>query len=182
MSDEQQILRDIQRRLSNLIRKGRIQSVDFTQTPPRVRVEYATNATTTWLPWIGGRASSQSRTDWEPLSVGEQCLIFSESGELSAGVVLPAMLDSQSPPPSTSADEHVTKYADGTVIMYSRATHELSVTVNGGDINIKTTANVNVNATNIKLNNGANVVTTAHICQFTGNAHEDGSSTVFAGE
>lgn len=167
MSDEQQILRDIQRRLSNLIRKGRIQSVDFTQTPPRVRVAYATNATTTWLPWIGGRASSQSRTDWEPLSVGEQCLIFSESGELSAGVVLPAMLDSQSPPPSTSADEHVTQYADGTQTRYNRKTHQLSLVVKGavslqcdgnlscqagGNITLAATGNMKLTASRIDLN------------------------------
>ncbi|CAG9000663.1 MAG: hypothetical protein CENE_02663 [Candidatus Celerinatantimonas neptuna] len=180
--DESQILRDMQRRIANLIRRGRVHSVDFSQTPPRVRVEYVPDATTGWLPWIGGRASSASRTDWEPLSVGEQCVILAQSGDLNSGVVVPAMLDSQNPPPSTSPDEHMTKYADGTVILYSRATHQLTVNVNGGDIHIKTTANVNVDAKNIKLNNGAGVVTTAHICAFTGNAHEDGSSTVFAGK
>ncbi|CAG9297584.1 phage baseplate assembly protein V [Celerinatantimonas diazotrophica] len=167
MSDESQILRDIQRRLSNLVRKGRVHSVDFTQTPPRVRVEYAPRATTTWLPWVGGRASSQSRTDWEPLAVGEQCLILSQSGELSAGVVLPAMLDSQSPPPSTSADEHVTQYADGTQTRYNRKTHQLSVMVKGdvsvqcdnnlscqagGDITLSATGNMKLKAARIDLN------------------------------
>ncbi|ENB2053111.1 phage baseplate assembly protein V, partial [Vibrio fluvialis] len=63
MSDLDFIVRDLQRRLANMIRRGKVHSVDFTQTPPRVRVDYGVNndngqpAITDWLPWISGRAS-----------------------------------------------------------------------------------------------------------------------------
>ncbi|GAB3528665.1 phage baseplate assembly protein V [Photobacterium alginatilyticum] len=128
------IVRDMQRRMANMIKRGRVHSVDFKQKPPRVRVEYAKGAVTGWLPWVSGRASSKHRVDWEPLAVGEQVIILSESGELSAGVVIPALSDAKSPVPSTSTDEHVSRYEDGTEISYNRASHKLTITIgSGGD-------------------------------------------------
>ncbi|MDW2310628.1 phage baseplate assembly protein V [Vibrio sp. 1075] len=141
MSDFPYIVRDLQRRMANMIRRGRVHSVDFEQSPPRVKVEYEKNAVTGWLPWISGRESNQHRTDWEPLAIGEQVIILSESGELSAGVVLPSLPDATSPVPSTSPDEHVSRYEDGTTFTYNRKTHTLSIDVQG-DANLHTTGNV----------------------------------------
>ena len=132
---------DLQRRMANMIRRGRVHSVDFEQSPPRVKVEYERNAVTGWLPWISGRESNQHRTDWEPLAIGEQVIILSESGDLSAGVVLPSLPDATSPVPSTSPDEHVSRYEDGTTFTYNRKTHTLSIDVQG-DANLHTTGNV----------------------------------------
>lgn len=141
MSDLNYIVRDLQRRMANMIRRGRVHSVDFEQSPPRVKVEYEKDAVTGWLPWISGRESSNHRTDWEPLAIGEQVIILSESGELSAGVVLPSLPDATSPVPSTSPDEHVSRYEDGTTFTYNRKTHTLSIDVQG-DANLHTTGNV----------------------------------------
>ncbi|WP_226979291.1 phage baseplate assembly protein V [Vibrio navarrensis] len=141
MSDLNYIVRDLQRRLANMIRRGRVHSVDFEQSPPRVKVEYEKDAVTGWLPWISGRESSQHRTDWEPLAVGEQVIILSESGDLSAGVVLPSLPDATSPVPSTSPDEHVSRYEDGTTFIYNRKTHTLTIDVQG-DVNFHATGNV----------------------------------------
>ncbi|MFM2482781.1 phage baseplate assembly protein V [Celerinatantimonas sp. YJH-8] len=167
MNSDVQILRDIQRRLVNIVRRGRVHSVDFSQTPPRVRVQYAPDVVSAWLPWIGGRASGASRCDWEPLSVDEQCLILSESGDLNNGVVLPALLDSSNVPPSVSADEHVTRYSDGTETRYNRQTHQLQITIKGdmslhcdgnmtltagGDIELNASGNMKHLATRIDLN------------------------------
>lgn len=141
MSDLPYIVRDLQRRMANMIRRGRVHSVDFAQSPPRVKVEYEKGAVTGWLPWISGRESNKHRTDWEPLAIGEQVIILSESGELSAGVVLPSLPDATSPVPSTSPDEHVSRYEDGTTFTYNRKTHTLSIDVQG-DANLHTTGNV----------------------------------------
>ncbi|WP_299075739.1 phage baseplate assembly protein V [uncultured Paraglaciecola sp.] len=127
--------------MANMIRRGRVHSVDFEQSPPRVKVEYEKGAVTGWLPWISGRESNKHRTDWEPLAIGEQVIILSESGELSAGVVLPSLPDATSPVPSTSPDEHVSRYEDGTTFTYNRKTHTLSIDVQG-DANLHTTGNV----------------------------------------
>ncbi|HHY0435718.1 TPA: phage baseplate assembly protein V [Vibrio parahaemolyticus] len=117
--------------MANMIRRGRVHSVDFAQSPPRVKVEYEKGAVTGWLPWISGRASSTHRTDWEPLAIGEQVIILSESGELSSGVVLPSLPDASSPVPSTSPDEHVIRYEDGTTFNYNRKTHTWTIDVQG---------------------------------------------------
>ncbi|HCE4720321.1 TPA: phage baseplate assembly protein V [Vibrio parahaemolyticus] len=141
MKEFNYIVRDLQRRMANMIRRGRVHSVDFEQSPPRVKVEYEKGAVTGWLPWISGRESNKHRTDWEPLAIGEQVIILSESGELSAGVVLPSLPDVTSPVPSTSPDEHVSRYEDGTTFTYNRKTHTLSIDVQG-DANLHTTGNV----------------------------------------
>lgn len=140
MGDINYIIRDLQRRMANMIRRGRVHSVDFEQSPPRVKVEYEKGAVTGWLPWISGRESNKHRTDWEPLAIGEQVIILSESGELSSGVVLPSLPDATSPVPSTSPDEHVSCYEDGTMFTYNRKTHTLSIDVQG-DINLHATGN-----------------------------------------
>ena len=141
MNEFNYIVRDLQRRMANMIRRGRVHSVDFEQSPPRVKVEYEKGAVTGWLPWISGRESNKHRTDWEPLAIGEQVIILSESGELSAGVVLPSLPDATSPVPSTSPDEHVSRYEDGTTFTYNRKTHTLSIDVQG-DANLHTIGNV----------------------------------------
>ncbi|HFQ4837582.1 TPA: phage baseplate assembly protein V [Vibrio vulnificus] len=159
MSDLNYIVRDLQRRLANMIRRGRVHSVDFEQSPPRVKVEYEKDAVTGWLPWISGRESSQHRTDWEPLAVGEQVIILSESGELSAGVVLPSLPDATSPVPSTSPDEHVSRYEDGTTFIYNRKTHTLTIDVQG-DVNFHATGNV---TSHIEGNMSAQIDGTANV-------------------
>ncbi|MDL1992984.1 phage baseplate assembly protein V [Vibrio parahaemolyticus] len=141
MSDLNYIVRDLQRRMANMIRRGRVHSVDFEQSPPRIKVEYEKGVVTGWLPWISGRESSKHRTDWEPLAIGEQVIILSESGELSAGVVIPSLPDASSPVPSTSPDEHVSRYEDGTMFTYNRKTHTLTIDVQG-DVNFHATGNV----------------------------------------
>lgn len=180
MSDIEYIVRDLQRRLANIIKRGRIHSVDFSQTPPRVRVQYAENAVTGWLPWISGRESTNKRS-WEPLDVGEQVLIISESGDLSAGVVVAAIADATNQVPSISPDEHVTKYADGTISTYNHSEHTLNINLAGDatlhivgnltttidgtaditvkkDTTVKTNANLDVSANgNMTLTAGGNM-------------------------
>ncbi|EOE2081926.1 phage baseplate assembly protein V [Vibrio cholerae] len=131
MSDIDYIVRDLQQRMANMIRRGRVHSVDFSLEPPRVRVEYEPNVQTDWLPFISGRAS-QEKTEWEPLGIGEQVIIFSEGGSLSCGIVVPALHDSKNSVPSRSPDEHVTRYQDGTTMIYNRSSHNLTITIGSG--------------------------------------------------
>ncbi len=165
MSELNYIVRDLQRRMANMIRRGRVHSVDFSRSPPRVKVEYEKGAVTGWLPWVSGRASSDHRTDWEPLAIGEQVIILSESGELSAGVVLPSLPDASSPVPSTSPDEHVSRYEDGTTFIYNRKTHALTIDVQG-DANLHTTGNLTATVegqADIHVTNTATVTSQADI-------------------
>lgn len=210
MSDIDYVVRDLQRRLANMIRRGLIHSVDFSAEPPLVRVKYAEDAVSGWLPWAAGRVGHAA--SWEPLAVGEPVLILSESGEMAAGVVVPSFPSVDMPLPSQDPDKHVTKYTDGTTVTYDRAANKLtldvvsdveviagnqvavqctkadvnasdSVTVSaGGDVKVSAGGDVIADGSSIKLNGGAGVVTGAHICQMTGKPHSDCSSVVFAGK
>ncbi|MGB0468571.1 MAG: phage baseplate assembly protein V [Pontibacterium sp.] len=124
------LVSDLQRRVANMVRRGRVHSVDLQAQPPRCRVEFQENVVSGWLPWVSGRAGT--RKDWEPLTVGERVLVVSESGELANGVVISGLNNTDYSVPSTSPDEHVTRYEDGTQITYDRAVHKLTISV-GGD-------------------------------------------------
>lgn len=202
MSDIDYIVRDLQRRLANMIRRGLIHSVDFSVEPPLVRVRYAKNAVSGWLPWAAGRVGHAA--SWEPIKVGEPVLILSESGEMAAGVVVPSFPSANMPMPSQDPNKHVTRYEDGTTITYDRSAGKLtfdvvtdveviaankvsvqcsSAYVNASDkVTVSAGGDVIVDGSKIKLNGGAGVVTGDCICPFTGSPHSDKSSTVFAGK
>jgi len=115
---------EIIRRLANLIRRGRIQEVDYDAY--RARVAFSDNVTD-WLPWITTRARGD--VSWWAPEIGEQVVILSESGELSNGVILPALYQTANPPPASTPDKHKTTYADGTVVEYDRAAHKLTINI-----------------------------------------------------
>lgn len=118
---------DILRRLENLIRLGTIAEVD--PEPPRVRVETG-GLLTTWLPWFARRAGSDR--DWDPPSVGEQCMVICPSGDPAIGVVLPGIYSSAAPAPDNSLDRNRRAYRDGAVIEYDTASHSLKATLPAG--------------------------------------------------
>lgn len=93
-------------------------------------------------------------------------------------------------------EEHEMELQPGEVAMLDDKGNLVHFTKNGIVIttneNVTVNAKKNVNVTaggdviahgkNIKLNDGAGVVTCESICPFTGSPHVDGSSTVFAGK
>lgn len=163
-----------------MVRRGKIHSVDFSQSPPRVRVQYSDKAITSWLPFLITNID-ENRQDWQPITVGTSVVLLSESGDLNNAVVLSSIPNADYVPPSTSPDEHVTKYSDGTTVTYNFKDHKLLVDVKG-DVNIKATRDITEDATNIKMNGGKGVCTGATVCPFSGKPHVDVSTTVFAGK
>ncbi|MDN0081611.1 phage baseplate assembly protein V [Crenobacter sp. SG2305] len=112
---------DLSRRLESLIRTGTI--ADVQMKPPRVCVQSG-QLTTDWLPWISLRAGRTRK--WSPPTKGEQCIVFSPSGETAAGIVLVGIPSDLIPAPSDSPDEDVTDYPDGARVAYNHATGALS--------------------------------------------------------
>jgi phage baseplate assembly protein V len=113
----------LSRLLENLIRAGTVHAVDHAQKRCRV---VSGGLITNWLPWFSTRAGTTR--DWDPPTVGEQCLIFSPSGEVAGGFVLLGTYSDAFDAPSNSADECVREYPDGAVIRYNHATGALHVT------------------------------------------------------
>ena len=96
---------ELERKLANVVRPGRIAAVDTERT--RVRVAYDVDdddeaITTTWLPWLTARAGTV--LTWSAPSLGEQVLLLSPVGDLAQAFVLPAIYQIPLEPPD---DPHV---------------------------------------------------------------------------
>ncbi|AMP13436.1 phage baseplate assembly V family protein [Collimonas pratensis] len=114
------------RLLHNLIRLGTVAQV----AGGRARVRLSPKLTTTWLRWVTQRAGD-ARTWWSP-SVGEQVVLLSPGGDLTAGVILQAVYSDAFPAPSDNPALHSTHYPDGAVVQYDFQAHTLSATLPDG--------------------------------------------------
>ncbi|WP_311968586.1 phage baseplate assembly protein V [Pseudomonas baltica] len=125
-------LSDLTRRLENLIRGGTIAEID--QNAPLCRVKSG-GLVSAWLPFFAPRAGTDS--EWDPPSIGEQCVILSPSGDPATGFVLVGIYSNQFPAPDTSLTRHRRKYRDGAVIDYDTDTHTLTATLpSGGKVDV----------------------------------------------
>jgi len=114
---------DLARRLESLIRLGTI--ADMQMKPLRARVQSG-QLTTDWLTCFCLRAGRVRR--WSPPTKGEQCIVFSPSGDTAAGIVLVGLPSDLIPSPSDNPDEDVIDYPDGARVTYNHATSTLTVT------------------------------------------------------
>lgn len=177
------------RLINNLVRIGTIAEVDHGKA--RARVKSGDNLTG-WQKWVTLRAGTT--TEWDPPTIGEQVVLLSPCGDLAQSVILVGLFTSNEP--SANATEHKRVYPDGATIAYDHSKKALTASLpDKVSINISGSATVNIggNATTavggvckltakmIHHNNGMPVVTTGHICHFTGNPHGHGSTTVTAG-
>lgn len=157
----------LSRMIENLVRVGTVLEVDL--ATPRCRVKSG-NLETGWLRMPSQRAGSTIK--WDPLTVGEQVIILSPSGDPAAGFVLPmGMFSDAITPPSNSADVAMTKYPDGAIVSYNHATHVMVVS-GIKDMNISATGNLNV------LNQGNTVINTTGTADVTAG----GKATITAPE
>lgn len=97
-------LAELQRRLANVVRIGKIAEVD--RTKGRVKVAF-NGVTSPWLPWQTARAGAVK--NWSPPAAGEQVAVVSPFGEFGSGFVLAGAInyDSQAPPDSRENVERI---------------------------------------------------------------------------
>jgi len=119
-------LLELTRLLHNMIRLGTIAEV----ANGRARVRLSPKLTTTWLRWAALRAGD-ARSWWAP-SVGEQVVLLSPGGDLTAGAILPAIYSDAFPAPSDNPALHATYYPDGAVVQYDSQAHTLVATLPDG--------------------------------------------------
>ena len=123
-------LSDLLRLLQNLIRLGTIAEVKGA----KARVRLGPTLTTEWLKWATPRAGS-TRT-WSAPTVGEQVIVFSPGGDLTRGIIVPALYSQAFDAPESSDSIHTTHYPDGAVVQYDHAAHSLTATLPGGTATI----------------------------------------------
>lgn len=128
------------RRIDNLIRLGTIAAVDHQAARCTVS---SGGLTVPNLPWLALRAGDS--LDWDPPTVGEQCILFSPSGEPSQGIALVGLYSQQRPAPANSANVRRRTYPDGAVIDYDHDSHTLTATLpDGGKAQITATGGVTI--------------------------------------
>lgn len=123
-------LSNLSRLLQNLIRLGTIAQVDGA----KARVQLGPKLTTEWLSWITPRAGTTCA--WSAPTVGEQVMVLSPGGDLTRGVILPALFSKAFDAPETSDTIHTTHYPDGAVVQYDHEAHALTATLPGGTATI----------------------------------------------
>lgn len=127
---------ELERRMSNLIRHGRVEQLRQ-QPSPRARVR-SEELVTDWLPWMTQRAGDD-QVWWQP-SVHEQVLLLAPAGDLSQAIILPALWSEEKPQMTASSAQtpadtaesvtsgrdpnlHRVHYRDGTLIDYHCGDH-----------------------------------------------------------
>lgn len=118
---------ELSRRLDNLILLGTIAEIDLDRALCRVE---SGGLLTAWLPWFSRRAGGTS--DWDPPTIGEQCIVLSPSGESAAGFVLVGLYSDANPAPSNSSTLWRRVFSDGAVIEYDHAEHLLTAQLPDG--------------------------------------------------
>ena len=83
MIEHGQKISDLYRRLNNIIRIGKVKDVNYDTATATVQIG---KITTAFMPWM-----VPSTDTWFPLKTGEQVLVLSPNGDLSRGIILPAL-------------------------------------------------------------------------------------------
>ncbi len=115
---------ELNRKLANIIRIGLVKEVDYEKARVRVKVgEFLTD----WLPWVTARAGEDR--SWFAPNIDEQVIVLSPFGELSLGVVLPAIYQQKYFPSECRKDAHIFEFQDGTKLSYDKEKHHLEIDV-----------------------------------------------------
>lgn len=121
---------ELERLIANMLRLGTIADLDEGhEDGARVTVDIG-DMVTDWLPFFSRRAGPDA--DWAPPEPGEQVMILSPYGDMTQGVVLPAIYQDAHPQPASARTVRRTTYADGTVEQHDRDAKAYSYIVPAG--------------------------------------------------
>lgn len=98
-------LSELQQRLANMIRVGKVAEVDLETA--RVRISFGKDAVNKsgWVPWMTARAGATR--EWNPPAVGEQVVLLNPSGQDNTGVALPGGIYRNDAPANGSEAGHI---------------------------------------------------------------------------
>lgn len=128
---------DTERRIANTVLIGTVSHIDGR----KYRVT-AGGITTGWLKYGGAR--SGALRIWSPLTVGEQVVVLSPSGDLAQGVIVGSIESSAYPSPGSDGQTINVVFPDGSTIDFG-----------GGNLSFETGAAVKIKAASIEMEAGA---------------------------
>jgi phage baseplate assembly protein V len=116
----------------DLLRLGRIQSVDAEHGTCTVETGDLITLPLPWISWRAGEVRS-----WSAPSEGEQCLLICPEGDTESGVVLLGLYCAVHPQPENDPKAHSLTFSDGARLAYNIASHALTATLpSGGTVNL----------------------------------------------
>lgn len=117
---------ELLRLIENVIRLGSIAEVDHDAA--RVRVKSGP-LLTAWVPWITARAGTTR--DWNPPTVGEQCVLFSPGGDTANAFAMPSLFQMSAPPPSNDPGIISRLFPDGGLFEYDHENQVVRINLPG---------------------------------------------------
>lgn len=135
---------DIQRRLENLIRLGKIKTVTAAKPFMTVTVQID-EITTAPIRYLNLRAGNDKT--WDPPSIGEEVIVLSPCGVLEIGIAVGGLNNADNPALSTDLNKNIRMFSDGCLISYDTQSHALeAILPSGGTAVLTATGGVTVNA------------------------------------
>ncbi|KXO86084.1 baseplate assembly protein [Acinetobacter venetianus] len=162
---------DLNRRLENLIRFGKIKTINPSKPIPRVIVNLG-DIDTPEIRCLNVRSGTDST--WDMPSESEECVVVSPCGEIGpTSFVLYGFYNDDHPAPSDDLNQKIRMFADGCVIAYDVSAHHLSailpsggtavLTADGGvTVNGNTTINGDLTLNGNQTTNGSTVISGNH--------------------
>lgn len=175
---------EIERQLANLIRIGRVKEVDAAKALVKLEIG---GLTTDWLSW--GTARAGTTRSWSAPTVGEQRVLLSPYGDMSQGVIGPAIFQDDHAAPANSGDQEHVVFPDGSTVDYNSATNTLTVTVaaagnvviNCKHATLNAADDVTVNTKTATVNASSGVTVDTPLAHFTNAVTVDGMLTYGGG-
>lgn len=127
------------RRLSNVVNFGTIESVDYATASARVRIG---DVVTAGLPM--GTARAGGNQTWAPYEVGEQVYVLAPSGNLSGGFIAGSLYSNNGPAPGDRAGLQRAKFSNGAVIEFDRDANAFTMNLAGGTVHITASGGLNI--------------------------------------
>lgn len=173
-------LPDMMRRVAQTVQIGIVKETDYSdEKKPRVKVQVGPRVSG-WLPFSQGRSGDNS--EWNPLDIDEQVMIFSPGGDMKQAVVGFTLPRADRPAPGKNPNQSIRRWKDGSTETHDRAekTHVLEVPA-GGKIVLK------CGASSLEITDAGTTLTTPDFkvdsptSQFTGKLTVRGLFTYLAG-
>lgn len=159
---------ELKRKLANFVRLGLINSVDLTQTPPKVTVKIG-SVITAELDFITLRAGSDK--SWWPITEGEQVIVLSPGGNLTNGLVVGSMFQNSIAPSTINENIVRIDYSDGAVTEYDKESHKMKITLpSDGTLEIVASGGVTITG---DLTVNGNIASTKNVTDSTRSMADD---------
>lgn len=158
----------LETKVDNILRFGVIKEVDTANN--QVVVSFGDGLESPSIPYFVN--SSGNATVYFIPKIGDQCMILSQSGEISKAVAMPSIYKGNV---AGGSDEWRLEFAQGSIV-YKEGKLEIKANT---EVNIES-SKVNIKSDQIVLgdDSGGEVVCKMHTCSFSGNPHSVGSSKI----